>query len=87
MSDMISTTLLPEPWMRSSTCGEIGGDAWFPEPGDGDNAAKAKRVCREVCPVAAECLEFALRTGQQEGIWAGYAAKSLKRIRRERNLR
>ncbi|WP_396654917.1 WhiB family transcriptional regulator [Microbacterium paraoxydans] len=72
----------PESWMRGAMCAQIGGDDWFPKHGDLPTAERAKRICREACPVQAQCLEFALRTGQSTGIWAGYSAKSLQAIRR-----
>ena len=31
---------------------------------------KAKQVCDE-CPVSADCLEYALETNQDSGIWGG----------------
>ncbi|MDX5567389.1 WhiB family transcriptional regulator [Streptomyces sp. ID05-04B] len=33
-------------------------------------AAAAKRVCAR-CPVRAECLSFALDSGQASGVWGG----------------
>lgn len=73
----------PETWMAGATCAQIGGDDWFPKHGDLPTAERAKQVCRE-CPVRAQCLEFALRTNQREGIYAGYSPKSLERLRRNR---
>ncbi len=73
----------PETWMEGATCAQIGGDDWFPRHGDLLTAERAKNICRE-CPVRAQCLEFALRTNQREGIYAGYSPKSLERLRRNR---
>lgn len=74
----------PETWMQGATCAQIGGDDWSPKHGDLPTAERAKQVCREACPVRAQCLEFALRTNQREGIYAGYSPKSLERLRRNR---
>lgn len=73
--------LRPETWMRDASCAQIGGDDWFPQHGDLPTAERAKQVCRG-CPVRAQCLEFALRTKQRDGIWASYSPKSLERLRR-----
>lgn len=73
----------PETWMEGATCAQIGGDDWFPKHGDLPTTERAKKICRE-CPVRAQCLEFALRTNQREGIYAGYSPKSLERLRRNR---
>ena len=35
---------------------------------------EAKALCA-ACPVRAECLEFALETGQVHGIWGGLTAQ------------
>ncbi|PLS81188.1 WhiB family transcriptional regulator [Candidatus Saccharibacteria bacterium] len=43
----------------------------------------AKALCRQ-CPVAAECLQWALLTEQRDGIWGGlneYERRQLKRRR------
>jgi WhiB family redox-sensing transcriptional regulator len=39
---------------------------FFPHPNS--DGAEAKAICR-VCPVAAECLKFALDTRQEFGVW------------------
>ncbi|MEV4777484.1 WhiB family transcriptional regulator [Microbacterium sp. LWH12-1.2] len=74
--------LRPEPWVRDAACATTDVDLWFPAHGDQPTADKAKRVCREVCPVREQCLEFALRTRQNSGIWAGYAERTLRSLRR-----
>jgi len=45
---------------------------------------EAKRICWTLCVVREECLEFALRTRQVDGIWGGYEAVELMRMWRER---
>lgn len=42
----------------------------------------AKSICK-VCIVQAECLDFAITTGQTEGIWGGSTPKERRRIRRQ----
>jgi WhiB family redox-sensing transcriptional regulator len=45
--------------------------------------AVAKAVCA-LCPVQAECLGFALATGQRFGVWGGVSESELDRLRRAR---
>jgi WhiB family redox-sensing transcriptional regulator len=46
---------------------------------------QAKALC-DACPVLGPCLEYALATGQREGIWAGLNEEELaaERVRRAR---
>jgi WhiB family redox-sensing transcriptional regulator len=44
--------------------------------------AKAKSVCCQ-CPVTTECLEFALETNQDTGIWGGTSEEERRQIRRD----
>jgi WhiB family redox-sensing transcriptional regulator len=71
--------LTPEPWTQDALCAQTDPDAWFPEPGEGGRAAK--KICNR-CPVRNECLEYALRTNQQAGIWGGVGEHERQRLRR-----
>ncbi|GAA1838820.1 hypothetical protein GCM10009772_15660 [Pseudonocardia alni subsp. carboxydivorans] len=44
--------------------------------------AEAKAVCR-LCPAAAACLEWALSTGQDFGVWGGLDEDERRALRRE----
>lgn len=67
----------PEPWMADAVCRETDPDLWFPELGS--TAKAAKRICGR-CPVAAECLAYAIEH-QEMGIWGGTSEKQRRRIR------
>ena len=69
-----------EPWMDDAACAEVGGDLWFPEKGG--STKDAKRICGG-CDVREQCLEYAIRTEQQFGIWGGVAARALRRMRKD----
>jgi WhiB family redox-sensing transcriptional regulator len=58
----------PGAWAERAVCATSDPDAWFPGPHDA--AAMARRVCA-ACPVQAECLAYALDTGEEHGIWGG----------------
>lgn len=48
--------------------------------------AKAKAVCKP-CPVAKECLEYALRIQEPHGIWGGLNEAERKQILIKRTTR
>jgi WhiB family redox-sensing transcriptional regulator len=62
-----------------AACAEIGGDDWFPEPGDTE-WHRAKRICAG-CEIRVECLAWALATREQYGVWAGTTPRQRRRIR------
>jgi WhiB family transcriptional regulator, redox-sensing transcriptional regulator len=64
--------LTPEPWSEGSVCAQIGGDTWYPEKGG--STATAKKACK-VCPVTAECLNYALEHDERFGIWGGMSER------------
>jgi WhiB family redox-sensing transcriptional regulator len=47
--------------------------------------AAAKAICTE-CAVRAECLEFAVTTNQEYGIWGGTSEEERRDIRRARRV-
>lgn len=62
------STLTPEPWVQDASCVETDPEVFFPDKGG--TAVPAKSVCAG-CAVDAECLAYALRTGQTYGVWGG----------------
>lgn len=71
---------IPE-WHDDAACLGSNGDVFF--PGLYESARQAKQICAE-CPVAAECLDYALETNQRYGIWGGTSEKDRQKLRRER---
>jgi WhiB family transcriptional regulator, redox-sensing transcriptional regulator len=68
-------------WRHLALCsGHPERGCWFPDD-DGD-PVKAVAICR-VCPVRAECLDFAITTGQSEGVWGGATPSQRRRMARE----
>jgi WhiB family redox-sensing transcriptional regulator len=47
--------------------------------------AKAKAICA-VCPVRADCLDFALRVRETHGIWGGMNEQERRQLLRRRAL-
>lgn len=71
-------------WMSSAACTETDPDSFFPEAGQSTRPAKS--VC-EVCPVAAQCLEYALANNFTDGIYGGVAARDRRMLKRRPNGR
>lgn len=60
-------------WQDWGLCKDTDPDLWYPPRGDQETtAAVAKRICGE-CPVATECLQYALTIPLEDdwGIWSG----------------
>lgn len=70
---------LPE-WMDQAACRyHPNPDAFFAERGGAAAAARARSFCG-MCPVAGECLRFALEEKIVYGIWGGLAPKQRRRL-------
>jgi WhiB family redox-sensing transcriptional regulator len=72
-------------WTSFAACRQPDVDPeWFFPVGDIGPAlgevAMAKAVCAG-CPVARECLEWALREGEAAGIWGGATPEERRTIR------
>ena len=70
------------PWREAAACMRVPyAVSFFPDPNDLAGISQAKAVCAG-CPVAAECLTWAIETHQPEGIWGGHTPKERRGIRR-----
>jgi WhiB family redox-sensing transcriptional regulator len=65
-------------WQARGACRAGDPEAWFAA---NMTTATAQRLC-EPCPVRAECLAWALDTGEPYGVWGGVTAAERRRIRR-----
>lgn len=74
---------MPGEWTERAACLPEDPDLFFPTRGADVNAAK--EVCAG-CPVRAECLDYALASGQHHGIWGGTSERERRRLRRGRRL-
>ncbi|MGH7744327.1 MAG: WhiB family transcriptional regulator [Candidatus Dormibacteria bacterium] len=70
-------------WHDNALCAQTDPEAFFPEKGDPNMAAK--KVCFR-CDVRAECLEYALNNREHFGIWGGLSALQRNRLRRDRGI-
>ncbi|GDX26434.1 hypothetical protein LBMAG12_08080 [Actinomycetes bacterium] len=71
-------------WRDEAVCRETDPDLFFPVGTTGQallQIDRAKQVCNE-CTVQVSCLEFALETNQDSGIWGGTSEEERRDIRR-----
>jgi WhiB family redox-sensing transcriptional regulator len=76
-------------WRAQAACRDVDPDLFFPLGSTGAalaHIAAAKAVCL-ACPVREDCLEFALATNQDSGIWGGTSEEERRQIRRARSVR
>ncbi len=67
-------------WEKRAACAVSDPELFFPNLSDTESAEQAKRICAR-CPVSEECLEKALRTGDNEhGIRAGLTPKQRQKL-------
>jgi WhiB family transcriptional regulator, redox-sensing transcriptional regulator len=79
------TSYAPHDWRGAGACVSADPDLFFPISPEGKGAgqiARALRICGG-CGVRRECLEFALRTREAEGIWGGTTPEERARTRRD----
>jgi WhiB family transcriptional regulator, redox-sensing transcriptional regulator len=75
-------------WAAQGACRHADPELFFPVSSAGPAAsqvARAKLICTH-CPVRPECLEFALDSGQDFGVWGG-ASEGERRTMRRRRMR
>ena len=73
-------------WRDAAACRSVEPDLFFPIGTTGTalhHIAAAKAVCA-TCPVSSECLEFALETNQDSGVWGGTSEEERRQLRRAR---
>ena len=71
-------------WRQRSACRDTDPDLFFPVGTTGpaiEQIAAAKAVCRQ-CEVQAACLEFALGTNQEAGVWGGTSEEERRKLRK-----
>ena len=72
-------------WRDLSACRDTDPDLFFPVGTTGpaiEQIENAKAVCR-VCDVQKTCLEYALVTNQDSGIWGGTSEEERRQLRKQ----
>lgn len=76
-------------WRDDALCRDTDPELFFPVGTTGMALTaidEAKHVCGE-CLVRVDCLDFALETNQDSGVWGGLSEEERRAIRRERAAR
>lgn len=70
-------------WREGAACKGIDAALFFPagESGDAVDQVEAAKVLCHNCPVEQACLEFALVTKQEYGIWGGRTEAERRSLR------
>jgi WhiB family redox-sensing transcriptional regulator len=71
-------------WRLDASCRDSNPDLFFPIGTTGialDQIDAAKVVC-ESCPVSRPCLEFALATNQEAGVWGATTEEERRKLRK-----
>jgi WhiB family redox-sensing transcriptional regulator len=72
-------------WRNHAICRDTDPELFFPVGTTGYalvQVDRAKEVCRQ-CPVKTQCLDYALETNQDSGIWGGTSEEERRDIRRD----
>ncbi|MER7110562.1 WhiB family transcriptional regulator [Streptomyces sp. NPDC000229] len=71
-------------WRLQAVCRDEDPDLFFPIGNTGPavlQAEEAKSVCRR-CPVREPCLEWALESGQEAGVWGATTEDERRALKR-----
>lgn len=71
-------------WRDLAACRDSEPNLFFPVGATGtaiDYTDAAKQICA-ICTVSEECLQYALETNQEAGIWGGHAEDERRRLRK-----
>ncbi len=67
--------------MGKGKCREVDPETFFPS--DGVGVLRARKICAG-CPVASQCLEYALTNQIEHGVWGGCSERERRRLLRAR---
>ncbi len=84
-SRILSLSIEQDDWRDYSACRDTDPDLFFPVGTTGpaiEQIETAKAVCR-ACDVQRACLEYALVTNQDSGIWGGTSEEERRTLRRQ----
>ncbi|MEV6421740.1 WhiB family transcriptional regulator [Streptomyces sp. NPDC051662] len=71
-------------WRHNSVCREEDPELFFPIGNTGPallQIEEAKAVCR-LCPVMEQCLQWALESRQDSGVWGGLSEDERRAMKR-----
>lgn len=65
----------------TALCAQVDPELFFPEKGG--STKPAKKICEQSCDMTAECLRYALESGERFGIWGGKSERERRKLNRE----
>ena len=83
-SHLLSLTVASAEWRKDSACRDTDPDLFFPVGTTGpaiEQIEQAKAVCRQ-CSAQSLCLEYAIDTNQDSGIWGGTSEDERRQLRK-----
>lgn len=72
------------PWIEHAACRGMDPGVFYVH--QGENATEARAICRG-CPVREPCVEYAIATHEEHGIWGDTTPGERDRIVRNRRRR
>ena len=72
-------------WRDKAACLTVDPELFFPIGNTGpavDQIEKAKTVCGR-CTVSEQCLQYALETNQDSGVWGGTSEEERRQLRKQ----
>lgn len=69
--------VVPGAWVDDALCAQVDPEIFFPEKGG--STREAKQTCAR-CPVAAQCLDYALANGESYGLWGGTSERERRAL-------
>ncbi|HUG87751.1 MAG TPA: WhiB family transcriptional regulator [Actinomycetota bacterium] len=75
-------------WVQRARCRDEDPELFFPVGTSGpalEQIERARAICMQ-CEVREECLEWALTSGQDAGVWGGTSEEERKAMRRSRRF-
>ena len=84
-SHLLTLTIESDEWRRVASCRDTDPDLFFPVGTTGPAIVQienAKAVCRQ-CEAQVDCLEYAIATNQDSGIWGGTSEEERRKLRKQ----
>jgi WhiB family redox-sensing transcriptional regulator len=81
---LVLTTTITTDWRDLAACRDSEPALFFPIGTTGpaiEHIEAAIAIC-STCPVQESCLQYALETNQESGVWGGYAEDDRRRLRK-----
>ena len=82
--ELLLTTTITTDWRDLAACRDSEPALFFPIGTTGpavEHIEAAIAIC-STCPVQESCLQYALETNQESGVWGGFAEDDRRRLRK-----